>query len=69
MHRNNLLKFECMISQGGNVLPKLGMSHYSRFLSILSSFSVVSKASLRRLPLVKKFALKNVVSIIKFDNI
>ena len=31
MHRNILRKFECLISQGGNVLPKLGMSHYSRF--------------------------------------
>ena len=30
---------------------------------------VVSKASLRRLPLVKRFALRNVASIIKIDNI
>ena len=74
IHRKILRKFECLISQGGNFLPKLGMSH-SRgliilaFLSTVCSSMVVSKVSLRRLPLVKRFALRNVASTIKIDNI
>ena len=39
------------------------------FLSTICSSLVVSKASLRRLPSVKRFALRNVASIIKIDNI
>ena len=39
------------------------------FLSTIFSSLVVSKASLRRPPSVKRFALRNVVSIIKIDNI
>ena len=39
------------------------------FLSTICSSLVVSKASLRTLPSVKRFALRNVASIIKTDNI
>ena len=70
MHRNILLKFECLISQGGNVLSKLGMSHYSRFFehyllvfgSVKSKFEKPSISS-------EKVSLRNVDSIIKIDNL
>ena len=39
------------------------------FFSTISSSLVVSKASLRRLPSVKRFALRNVASIVKIGNI
>ena len=69
MHRNILRKFECLISQGGNVLWKLGSVSLFSLSSTIRWSSVVSKASLRILPSVKKFALRNVASIVNIKEL